>query len=226
MNPDPLIQSKLGTFTNIQHLLDEPVQTRGLIGIDPVPQSPAPSPQSSTSRSPTSYSTSHRSSSSYSKTNSPSAEFKKPGGLGGPNNSLSSASSSRSHQERSSFVKPADGKLSYSNRSGYSSQIVKYSSNSSSNNDHRSHLLLPAKCLPQLHPPPSVRNNGMLPAGSSNGVSNSSGSLASRVQFSGRLKLSEINVSIKFFYIYISLSTLYSLLFTLYSLSTYYPYAS
>ncbi|XP_020294530.1 serine/arginine repetitive matrix protein 2 isoform X2 [Pseudomyrmex gracilis] len=196
VNPDPLIQSKLGTFTNIQHLLDEPVQTRGLIGIDPVPQSPAPSPQSSTPRSPTPYSTSHRSSSSYSKTNSPSAEFKKPGGLGGPNNSLSSASSSRSHQERSSFVKPADGKLSYSNRSGYSSQLVKYSSNSSSsNNDHRSHLLLPAKCLPQLHPPPPVRNNGMLPAGSSNGVSNSSGSLASRVQFSGRLKLSEINGS-------------------------------
>jgi len=169
------IQSKLGNYSLVKHLLDEP---KRLIGIDGIP-SPILSPQ--------------KTSSGNSRSCSPSLvqEFKKPGGLGG---SSSSSSSSAGHQ-RCSFVKPADGKPPYGGRSGYPGQpAVKHGGNS---NDHRSHGLLGVKGPP----PPSQPTNS--PAGtappignSASGAGTSSSSLPNRSHFAGRLKLIDVNVSI------------------------------
>lgn len=183
MNPDPQIQSKLGNYSLVKHLLDKP---KRLIGIDGIPQSPAspmPSPHKSGADS-----------SGRSCSPSSGQEFKKPGGLRGTS---AASSSSASHQQRGGFVKPADGKPPYLGRGGYPGQPVKHGGGS---NDHRSHGLLPAKGPPpsQPHPPSPVGNNGTLPIGNSGGsVGNlgSVGGLASRTQFAGRLKLIEVNVS-------------------------------
>lgn len=165
----------------VKHLLDKP---KRLIGIDGgIPQSPAPSPTPSAHKSGTDSSV---------RSCSPSSgqEFKKPGGLRGT--SAASSSSSANHQ-RGGFVKPADGKPPYGGRGAYPGQPVKHGGSS---NDHRNHGLLPAKGPPP--PPTPVGNSGTLPIGNSGGsVGNLSngGSLASRTQFAGRLKLIEVNVS-------------------------------
>ncbi|KAL0111583.1 hypothetical protein PUN28_013046 [Cardiocondyla obscurior] len=191
VNPDPQIQSKLGPYSLVKHLLDKP---KRLIGIDGIPPSPAPSPKSPapSPKSPTP--SSHKPGSDNSgRSCSPSSgqEFKKPGELRGA--SGASSSSSASHQQRGGFVKPADGKPPYGGRGGYPGQPVKHGGGS---NDHRSHGLLPAK-----GPPPSqsfsVGNNGTLSLVNSGGsVGNlSGGGLASRTQFAGRLKLIDVNGS-------------------------------
>ncbi|XP_017799380.1 PREDICTED: serine/arginine repetitive matrix protein 2-like [Habropoda laboriosa] len=82
------IQSKLGNYSLVKHLLDEP---KRLIGIEGVPPSPAPSP------SPSSLRTSSSSVGSNSRSSPSTQEFKKPGGprsSGGTSSSSSSASSS------------------------------------------------------------------------------------------------------------------------------------
>jgi len=178
------IQSKLGNYSLVKHLLDEP---KRLIGIDGIP-SPILSPQKSSSGS--------------SRSCSPSSvqEFKKPGGLGGS----SSSSSSAGHQ-RCSFVKPADGKPPYGGRSGYPGQpAVKHGGNG---NDHRSHGLLGVKGPP----PPSQPTNS--PAGtappignSGSGPGSSSSSLPNRSHFAGRLKLIDVNVSIDLIFLFPPLS--------------------
>ncbi|XP_033334216.2 AF4/FMR2 family member lilliputian isoform X2 [Megalopta genalis] len=158
MNPDAQdsttqqIQSKLGNYSLVKHLLDDP---KRLIGIEGVPASPAPSTASSLLR------TSLGSVGSNSRSSPSSQEFKKPGGprTGG------SSSSSSSHQ-RGGFVKPADGKPPYGGRGGYPGQPVKHGGNS---NDHRSHGLLPAK-----GPPPNSPGNGTL--GGNTGIVHSGGS--------------------------------------------------
>ncbi|XP_012138398.1 AF4/FMR2 family member lilliputian isoform X2 [Megachile rotundata] len=144
------IQSKLGNYSLVKHLLDEP---KRLIGIEGVPPSPAPSP------SPSSLRTSSSSIGSNSRSSPSSQEFKKPGGP----RTGSSSSSSSSHQ-RGGFVKPADGKPPYGGRGGYPGQPVKHGGNS---NDHRSHGLLPAK-----GPPLNSPGNGTLVGNSNIGNSN------------------------------------------------------
>nr|XP_031839872.1 AF4/FMR2 family member 4 [Nomia melanderi] len=146
------IQSKLGNYSLVKHLLDEP---KRLIGIEGVPASPAPSSATSSLR------TSSSSVGSNSRSSPSSQEFKKPGG---PRSSGSSSSSS-SHQ-RGGFVKPADGKPPHGGRGGYPGQPVKHGGNS---NDHRSHGLLPAK-----GPPPNSPGNGALGGGGGGGGGNSS----------------------------------------------------
>ncbi|XP_071559903.1 uncharacterized protein Lilli isoform X3 [Temnothorax nylanderi] len=184
VNPDPQIQSKLGNYSLVKHLLDQP---KRLIGIDGIPPSPAPSPTPSAHKSGTD-------SSGRSCSPSSGQEFKKPGGLRGT--SAASSSSSASHQKRGGFVKPADGKPPYNGRGGYPGQPVKHGGGS---NDHRNHGLLPAKGPPPPTQPSSVGNNGTLPIGNSGGsvgnLGGSGGSLASRTQFAGRLKLIEVNGS-------------------------------
>ncbi|XP_011158901.1 AF4/FMR2 family member lilli isoform X3 [Solenopsis invicta] len=179
--PDPQIQSKLGNYSLVKHLLDKP---KRLIGIDGIPPSPAPSPMPSAQRSGTD--------SSGRCSPSSGQEFKKPGGPRGT--SVASSSSSASHQQqRGSFVKPADGKLPYNGRVAYPGQPVKHGGGS---NDHRSHGLLPAKGPPPCSQPlpPTVGGNGTLAIGNSGGsAGNPSSSLASRTQFAGRLKLIEVN---------------------------------
>ncbi|XP_015432516.1 PREDICTED: AF4/FMR2 family member 4 isoform X2 [Dufourea novaeangliae] len=137
------IQSKLGNYSLVKHLLDEP---KRLIGIEGVPPSPAPSSATSSLR------TSSALVVSNSRSSPSSQEFKKPGGP------RTSSSSSSSHQ-RGGFVKPADGKPPYGGRGGYPGQPVKHGGNS---NDHRSHGLLPAK-----GPPPNSPGNGTLGGGTS-----------------------------------------------------------
>ncbi|XP_043253602.1 AF4/FMR2 family member lilli isoform X2 [Colletes gigas] len=152
------IQSKLGNYSLVKHLLDEP---KRLIGIEGVPPSPAPSP------SPSSLRTSSSSVGTNSRSSPSAQEFKKPGGpRSGSSSSSSTSSSSSSSHQRGGFVKPADGKPPYGGRGGYPGQPVKHGSN---NNDHRSHGLLPAK-----GPPPNSPGNGTL-VGNSN-IGNSSGS--------------------------------------------------
>jgi len=178
------IQSKLGNYSLVKHLLDEP---KRLIGIDGIP-SPILSPQ--------------KNSSGNSRSCSPSSvqEFKKPGGLGGS----SSSSSSAGHQ-RCSFVKPADGKPPYGGRSGYPGQpAAKHGGNG---NDHRSHGLLGVKGPP----PPSQPTNS--PAGtappignSGSGPGSSTSSLPNRSHFAGRLKLIDVNVSIDLIFLFPPLS--------------------
>lgn len=190
MDPDPQIQSKLGNYSLVKHLLDRP---KRLIGIDGIPPSPAPSPTPTAHKSGTDSSV---------RSCSPSSgqEFKKPGGLRGTSaasssSSAASSSSSASHQ-RGGFVKPADGKPPYGGRGGYPGQPVKHGGSS---NEHRSHGLLPAKPS-QPHSSSSVGNNGvLLPIGNSGGnVGNpgGSGGLASRNQFGERLKLLSIDVKV------------------------------
>ncbi|KAG7198411.1 hypothetical protein KM043_005799 [Ampulex compressa] len=155
------IQSKLGNYSLVKHLLDEP---KRLIGIEGVPASPAPS------SAPSSLRTSSGSISSTARSSPSSQEFKKPGG---PRTSSSSSSSS-SHQ-RGGFVKPADGKPPYGGRGGYPGQPVKHGGNS---NDHRSHGLLPAK-----GPPPNSPGNGTLIGGSV--IGNSTVGTGSRIHCAG-----------------------------------------
>ncbi|XP_074110538.1 AF4/FMR2 family member lilliputian isoform X3 [Cotesia typhae] len=158
------IQSKLGNYSLVKHLLDEP---KRLIGIEGVPASPAPALSAST-----------RLSSSNNCRSSPSSqEFKKPGGNGPRTSSSASSSSAASSSSSSSsasssgttttatssnsavlnhtsqrggFIKPADGKPPYGGRGGYPGQPVKHGGSS---NDHRSHGILPAK-----GPPSSIAN--------------------------------------------------------------------
>ncbi|XP_034952390.1 AF4/FMR2 family member lilli isoform X2 [Chelonus insularis] len=125
------IQSKLGNYSLVKHLLEEP---KRLIGIEGVPASPAPSSSSSSS------STRSSSSTSSSRSSPSSQEFKKPG-CNGPRSSSSSSHTS----QRGGFVKPADGKPPYNGRGGYPGQPVKHGGSS---NDHRSHGILPAKGPP------------------------------------------------------------------------------
>ncbi|KAG5319880.1 AFF4 protein, partial [Acromyrmex heyeri] len=181
VNPDPQIQSKLGNYSLVKHLLDKP---KRLFGIEQsgIPQSPAPSPTPSAHKSGTD-------SSGRSCSPSSGPEFKKPGGLRGT--SAASSSSSASHQ-RGGFVKPADGKPPYGGRGGYPGQPVKHGGN-----DHRSHGLLPAKGPPLPQPSSTGGSNGTIPIGNSSGsvVGNLGGSLSSRTQFACRLKLIEVNGS-------------------------------
>lgn len=168
------IQSKLGNYSLVKHLLDEP---KRLIGIEGVPPSPSPSQGSSSLR------TSCSSVGSNSRSSPSSQEFKKPGG---PRAGSSSSSSSSSNQ-RGGFVKPADGKPPHGGRGGYPGQPVKHGGSS---NDHRSHGLLPAK-----GPPPNSPGSCTL-VGNSN-IGNSSGS---RLHCAGS-RLSRLpldNVSIDF----------------------------
>ncbi|KYN17000.1 AF4/FMR2 family member 4 [Trachymyrmex cornetzi] len=181
VNPDPQIQSKLGNYSLVKHLLDKP---KRLFGIEQsgIPQSPAPSPTPSAHKSGTD-------SSGRSCSPSSGPEFKKPGGLRGT--SAASSSSSASHQ-RGGFVKPADGKPPYGGRGGYPGQPVKHGGN-----DHRSHGLLPAKGPPLPQPSSTGGSNGTVPTGNSSGsvAGNPGGSLSSRTQFACRLKLIEVNGS-------------------------------
>ncbi|XP_043483084.1 AF4/FMR2 family member lilli-like isoform X2 [Leptopilina heterotoma] len=155
------IQSKLGNYSVVRHLLEDP---KRLIGIDGVPASPAPAHQSRLASG----------SGSSSRSSPSSQEFKKPGG---PRSSSNSSNSSSSHAsaQRGGFVKPADGKPPYGGRGGYPGQPVKHGGNS---NDHRSHGLLPAKGPP---PPSNSSGSGNSNAGSSlansgSGSSNSNSS--------------------------------------------------
>ncbi|KYM89487.1 Lysosomal aspartic protease [Atta colombica] len=182
VNPDPQIQSKLGNYSLVKHLLDKP---KRLFGIEQsgIPQSPAPSPTPSAHKSGTD-------SSGRSCSPSSGPEFKKPGGLRGT--SAASSSSSASHQ-RGGFVKPADGKPPYGGRGGYPGQPVKHGGN-----DHRSHGLLPAKGPPLPQPSSTGGSNGTVPINNSSGsvAGNPGGSsLSSRTQFACRLKLIEVNGS-------------------------------
>ncbi|XP_018301474.1 AF4/FMR2 family member 4 isoform X1 [Mycetomoellerius zeteki] len=181
VNPDPQIQSKLGNYSLVKHLLDKP---KRLFGIEQsgIPQSPAPSPTPSAHKSGTD-------SSGRSCSPSSGPEFKKPGGLRGT--SAASSSSSANHQ-RGGFVKPADGKLPYGGRGSYPGQPVKHGGN-----DHRNHGLLPAKGPPLPQPPSTGGSNGTVPIGNSSGsvAGNPGGSLSSRTQFACRLKLIEVNGS-------------------------------
>ncbi|XP_011879984.1 PREDICTED: AF4/FMR2 family member 4 isoform X2 [Vollenhovia emeryi] len=187
VNPDPQIQSKLGNYMLVKHLMDKPKRLIGIDGIAANP--PAPSPALSAHKSGTD-------SSSRSCSPSTGQEFKKPGGLRGT--SAASSSSSAGHQQRGGFVKPADSKPSYGGRGAYPGQPVKHGGGG---NDHRSHGLLPAKGPPpsQPHPPSPVGNNGALSIGNSGGsagnLGGGGGGLASRTQFAGRLKLIEVNGS-------------------------------
>ncbi|OAD61222.1 AF4/FMR2 family member 4 [Eufriesea mexicana] len=162
------IQLKLGNYSLVKHLLDEP---KRLIGIEGVPPSPAPPPAPSALRM------SSSSVGSNSRSSPSSQEFKKPGGprtdgssssssASSTSTSSSSSSSSSSSHQRGGFVKPADGKPPHGGRGGYPGQPVKHGGNS---NDHRSHGLLPAK-----GPPTNSPGNGTL-VGNSN-IGNSSGS--------------------------------------------------
>ena len=135
------IQSKLGNYSLVKHLLDEP---KRLFGIEGASASPAPLGASS-SRLPSVPNPGRNSQSSQ--------EFKKPGS--GPRSSSTASSSisatagTSSHaSHRGGFVKPAEGKPPYGGRGGYPGQPVKHGGN---NNDHRSHGLVPAKGPP----PPS-----------------------------------------------------------------------
>ena len=139
------IQSKLGNYSVVRHLLEDP---KRLFGIDGVPASPAPAHPSRLA-----------SGSGSSTRSSPSSqEFKKPGG---PRSSSNSNSSSHGSAHRGGFVKPADGKPPYGGRGGYPGQPVKHGSSS---NDHRSHGLLPAKGPP---PSNSIGNNPVIGSGTS-----------------------------------------------------------
>ena len=184
------IQSKLGNYSLVKHLLDEP---KRLIGIEGVPPSPAPSP------APSSLRTSSSTVGSNSRSSPSGQEFKKPGGP--RTGSSSSSSSSSSGHQRGGFVKPADGKPPYGGRGGYPGQPVKHGGNS---NDHRSHGLLPAK-----GPPPNSPGNGTL-VGNSN-IGNSSGS---RLHCAGsrlsRLPLDNVSIDFHCFVAtaYTSVSTL------------------
>ncbi|KOX70906.1 AF4/FMR2 family member 4 [Melipona quadrifasciata] len=171
------IQLKLGNYSLVKHLLDEP---KRLIGIEGVPPSPAPPPAVCLRLSSNSVGSNSRSSPS-------SQEFKKPGGprIDGSGSSSSSASStsSSSHQQqqqqqqqqtlqqqqqpRGGFVKPADGKPPYGGRGSYPGQPVKL--HGASGNDHRSHGLLPPK-----GPPTNSPGNGTLVNNSNIGNSNGS----------------------------------------------------
>ncbi|XP_063987696.1 AF4/FMR2 family member lilli isoform X10 [Diachasmimorpha longicaudata] len=121
------IQSKLGNYSRVKHLLVEPQMLFGVVDVppSPAPASGAPPRLQSRSNCP----------------NSPSTqEFKKPGCNG------SRGGSSTSHtSQRGGFVKPADGKPPYGGRGGYPGQPVKHGGNS---NDHRSHGIIPAKGPP------------------------------------------------------------------------------
>ncbi|XP_011630139.1 AF4/FMR2 family member 4 isoform X2 [Pogonomyrmex barbatus] len=197
VNPDPEIQSKLGNYLLVKHLLDD---SKRLIGIDGIPPSPAPPTPTSPPSTHKSGSSSGSSSSKRDCSPSSGQEFKKPGGFRSTSSSSASSSSSANHQQRGGFVKPADGKPPYGGRGGYSGPSIKHGGGS---NDHRSHGLLPAKGPPpssssQPHPPSPVGSSGTLPIGNSSGsVGNpgTSSGLASRTQFAGRLKLIEVNGS-------------------------------
>ncbi|XP_023288161.1 collagen alpha-1(I) chain [Orussus abietinus] len=143
------IQSKLGNYSLVKHLLDEP---KRLIGIEGVPASPAPASASASLRS---------SGGSGAAPRIPSAapapaaglgpagpqEFKKPGGP---------RSGGHGGSQRGGFVKPADGKPPYGGRGGYPGQPVKHGGGS---NEHRSHGLLPAKGPPPNVAPPTGAGN-------------------------------------------------------------------
>lgn len=134
------IQSKLGDFAVIKHLLEEP---KRLIGVEGVPASPVTA--NGTSR-----------------TNSQQPEFKKPSH--GSSSSSSSSSNrpphhSSSHQrERGGFVKPADGKPPYEGRGGYPGQPVKHGGG-----NHRSNGIVP----PKGPPPPSSHSSAITSSSSS-----------------------------------------------------------
>ncbi|KAK1131112.1 hypothetical protein K0M31_017408 [Melipona bicolor] len=179
------IQLKLGNYSLVKHLLDEP---KRLIGIEGVPPSPAPPPAVCLRLSSNSVGSNSRSSPS-------SQEFKKPGGpridgsgssssalsssSSSASSSASSTSSSSSHQQqqqqtqqqqqqpRGGFVKPADGKPPYGGRGSYPGQPLKL--HGASGNDHRSHGLLPPK-----GPPTNSPGNGTLVNNSNIGNSNGS----------------------------------------------------
>nr|XP_012217906.1 PREDICTED: LOW QUALITY PROTEIN: SKI/DACH domain-containing protein 1-like [Linepithema humile] len=125
--PDPEIESKLGSYSLVKHLLDD---SKRLIGVDGI------STGSSTSSSSVSHHRSNSGSSSRGCSSSAGQEFKKPGGPRGSNSasSSSSGSSSGSQQQRGGFVKPADSKPPYGGRGGYPGQPIKQPINS---NDHR-----------------------------------------------------------------------------------------
>ncbi|XP_011501566.1 PREDICTED: AF4/FMR2 family member 4-like [Ceratosolen solmsi marchali] len=131
------IQSKLGNYSLVKHLLDEP---KRLIGIEGVPASPAP------------VSSGHPRLPSSRGSPSSAQEFKKPGAsvTGAPIPAPSVTSS-----QRGGFIKPADGKPPYGGRGGYPGQPVKHGGSSG---EHRSHGLIPAKGPPTptpVGPPPA-----------------------------------------------------------------------
>ena len=241
MNPDARdsttqqIQLKLGNYSLVKHLLDEP---KRLIGIEGVPPSPAPPPAVCLRLSSNSAGSNSRSSPS-------SQEFKKPGGprtdgSSGSSSSTSSSSTSSStptstlpssssssssssnhqqqqqQQQRGGFVKPADGKPPYGGRGSYPGQLVKL--HGASGNDHRSHGLLPPK-----GPPTNSPGNGTLVNNSN--IGNSSGSRLHSV--GGRLsRLSLDNVSIDFHcFVAIAPLPLYSCVLSL-SLSVSLPHVA
>ncbi|EFN85060.1 hypothetical protein EAI_14852 [Harpegnathos saltator] len=146
------IQLKLGNFSLVRHLLDDP---KRLIGIDGIPPSPAPVTPSSPS--PSAYK-----SASTSRSSPAPQEFKKPSGLrastssstsgaGLPGASSTASGASTSGHQRGSggFVKPADGKPPHVSRSLYNTgHAVKHVGSGGGGNDHRSHGLPPAKGPP------------------------------------------------------------------------------
>lgn len=171
------IQSKLGNYSLVKHLLEEP---KRLFGIEGVPASPAPSPSPSSRLTVTAANNPRVSPSTQ--------EFKKPGS--GPRSSSSSSSSgstsaaSNHSSQRGGFVKPTDGKPPYGGRGGYPGQPVKHGGNS---NDHRSHGIMPAK-----GPPPNSSSNVVNSASASR--LNSAGSRLPRLPMD--------NVSVLLFYLF------------------------
>ncbi|XP_047351283.1 AF4/FMR2 family member 4 isoform X4 [Vespa velutina] len=178
------IQSKLGNYSLVKHLLDEP---KRLIGIEGVPASPAPCTTSSSHR------TTVSTIGSSSRSSPSSQEFKKPGGPRTSNSSsstttssttslttssTSSSSTSSSHQ-RGAFVKPVDGKPPYGVRTGYSGQL-KHSGNS--NSDHRNHSLLSLKGQP-------VKSPGNILSGNVSNIGNSANRLHTAASRLSRLPL-------------------------------------
>ncbi|KAK0091274.1 hypothetical protein PV326_003488 [Microctonus aethiopoides] len=179
VNPDAYdrttqqIQSKLGNYSLVKHLLEEP---KRLIGIEGVPASPAPSSGSSVRSISSNSSTS---SSGSSCRNSPSTqEFKKPG-CSGPRSSGTSSShgSQRGGGGNGSggLVKPVDNKPPYVGRGGYPGQQVKLSGN---NNDHRNHGLLSAKGPPSSITT-SANNNIITTTTTTTSTTGNNGSLTS-----------------------------------------------
>nr|XP_050849625.1 AF4/FMR2 family member 4 isoform X3 [Vespula vulgaris] len=182
------IQSKLGNYSLVKHLLDEP---KRLIGIEGVPASPAPTATSSSHR------TSVSAIGSSSRSSPSPQEFKKPGGprtsisssstttssTTSSTSSTSSSSTSSSHQ-RGAFVKPVDGKPPYGGRTGYSGPLMKHSGNSS--NDHRNHSLLPLKGQP-------VKSPGNILTGNASSIGNSANRLHTAASRLSRLPLDNVS---------------------------------
>lgn len=130
------IQSKLGDYNAVQHILED--DSKRLIGIDGVPASPAPA---------------------GSHTFFPAAaaarlqqipEFKKPSTHQHGSTGNSGRGNNHYHPHsapRGGFVKPADGKPPHGGRGGYPGQPVKHGGGS---NDHRSNGgIVPPKGPPQ-----------------------------------------------------------------------------